>query len=294
MLFWMKRTWRSQTRPHLKHPPVEKEQPRRRKPARTGEVTAQMTLKQTEACWTVTGARLTVQSEMISDAFCVARVASLTSWSRRVRGKQSLTSQNLPVEAWVYFQFSFLPTRQQLEEVTIFLSVSIFAAVLPWRCFPVCQLSIFGDASIQTRRKDRVGQQDTDGCLKHWISHIPLTHYIPFFFFFLRIKTTSWDKIPSATTPLHIWWGFVFSRMASIWLGGGVTVWSNNMHNLVPACDAFSIASQIFSMWEFGNTASQWATVRSDWDFWNAPFYSPVVNYATDVWELSAGSLGRT
>lgn len=144
MLFWMKRTWRSQTQPLLKHPAVEKEQSRRRKLARTGEVTAQMTLKQTGACWTVTGARLTVQSEIISDVFCVARVASLRSWSRRARGKKSLTCQNLPVEAWVSFQLFFKPPVSSVKKspfsspslcgsVTLAM-LSVVPAVRTWGC----------------------------------------------------------------------------------------------------------------------------------------------------------------
>lgn len=44
-------------------------------------------------------------------------------------------------------------------------------AVLPWWCIPMCQLSVFRNAGIQTWREDCAGQQDADRCLKHWTSH---------------------------------------------------------------------------------------------------------------------------
>lgn len=118
--------------------------------------------------------------------------------------------------------------------------------VLPWRCIPMCQLSVYRDASVQTRREDCVGQQDADRCLKHWISHVLAhdpNHYIPFF-----------SGIIEDMMGIIV---YLLSVME-------VTVWNDNTHNLISDCDAFSAAT-IASHFEFENSAVQlwrWATVR--------------------------------
>lgn len=90
----------------------------------------------------------------------------------------------------------------------ILLPLNIMA-VLPWRCVPMCQLSVFGNASVQTRREDSAGRQDADRCLKHWI--LDSERYIP------SLKTTdlilnvsSGDCAETHGTSLLRGLGFVF------------------------------------------------------------------------------------
>lgn len=172
-----------------------------------------MTLKQTGACWTVTGARVTAQREIIRDAFCAARVASPRSWSRRVRGKKSLTCQNLPVEAWVSVPFSFfthLATAWRSHHHTLYICGSVTLAMLSG----VPAVRIWG---CQHSNQERRSCWTT----RHWrmLETPDFTHHTTetlhsFFFFLKKIKTTCRDKILPATTPLHIWWGFVFTGSA--------------------------------------------------------------------------------
>lgn len=95
--------------------------------------------------------------------------------------------------------------------------------MLPWWCVPMCQLSVRGDASVQTRRKDRAGQQNADRCIKppsHTsdCSCLKILHSLLF--------SSSRDPIPSPQISelfrsLQMWWVILpvclLSEMASVW-----------------------------------------------------------------------------
>lgn len=97
----------------------------------------------------------------------VAHVASLKSWSRRVKRKRRIICPNLPVEVWVYSFFCFLFHINMLTVWRNNNCLLVSVAVLPWWRVPVRQLSVSGDASIQARREDCTGQLHADGRLKH-------------------------------------------------------------------------------------------------------------------------------
>lgn len=53
----------------------------------------------------------------------------------------------------------------------------LFVAVLPWRCFPMCQLPVLGDAGVQAGRENRSGQHHTDRRLKHDFSDLHCSNF---------------------------------------------------------------------------------------------------------------------
>lgn len=72
----------------------------------------------------------------------------------------------------VYFQKpALVPHPSSGSNKEIIIIFVLFVAVLPWRCFPMCQLPVHGDAGVQAGRENRSGQQNTDGCLKHNFSN---------------------------------------------------------------------------------------------------------------------------
>lgn len=82
----------------------------------------------------------------------------------------------------------------------------LFVAVLPWRRFPMCQLSVRGDASVQTRREDRAGQEDADGRLKQ--TSLLMIHdvYIPWFCPSTETRFSSpWWRFLLACPPTITW-----------------------------------------------------------------------------------------
>lgn len=116
-------------------------------------------------------------------------------------------------------------------------------AVLPWRCFPMCQLSVFGDASVQTRREDPVGQQDPNGCLRHWFSYRLLI--------MIENLTFLW---PSTETKLCLQKHCCKSCHFSIIIA--------DMTASLCCLSIAKLARQIWVICEFVSAATKWATLK--------------------------------
>lgn len=95
--------------------------------------------------------------------FCAARAALQRSWSRRVKDSRKLTSQSLPVAAWV--SSAAKPTVCSFSHCKM-TSERFPSSVLPGRRLPVRQLPVPGDAGVQTRREDSPRHQHAGGRLR--------------------------------------------------------------------------------------------------------------------------------
>lgn len=215
---------------------------RKRKPARTGEVTAHEFRTRTECFFFLFF--LMRDSEWYSivlsrlkdfytwDVICLRSSCGLAeeledeskgkekaNLPKSACGSVSIITRLFYIKRRKVFSFLFSPWDGRF----------FIVVVLPWWCVPMCQLSICRNASVQTWREDSAGQEDVDRCLKRWNLH----------------KTAHDDYIPSfqSTSDLKLHFRGWLCRN-SWWVGGFLFETSTCFTALFFIQKTFSVASR--------------------------------------------------